>query len=280
MPKLTLFQGGTSGIGAKVAEQLAEQGAQIVLLVRDHTDPWTIEFIEQLRDRTENPLIYAETCDLDSLLSIREFATKWINTTPPRRLDMVICNAGVLAPPFSQPRETSDGIEWHWGINYLGHYHLLNLLSPAIRVQPLDRDVRIIFTTCALYAVGKLDDAVSEVSSWKAFGASKLALMMTAQDLQTQFKKSDRGGVTNIRVYCVDPGLVRTPLLRGFLSMGSVWGLLLYLIMWPIWYLILKSPLEGAQTVLHCAMTPVDYNKRAEDGWTSAGYYRDCKEAV
>jgi hypothetical protein len=105
--------------------------------------------------------------------------------------------------------------------------------------------------------------------------------MMAAQDLQRQFDQYQRPdkAINNIRCFCVDPGLVRTPLLRGFLSLGSIWGLLLYLIMWPIWYILLKSAWEGAQTTLHCAMSPIDYSKRGEQGWTIAGYYRDCREA-
>ena len=251
-----------------------------MLLVRNHTDSWTVEFIEELRRRTENNLIYAETCDLSSLHSVREFATKWINTTPPRRLDMIICNAGVVTPPFTSSRETLDEIEQHWGINYLAHYHLINLLSPAIRVQPPDRDVRIIFTTCALYAVGQLNPP--DLSSpWKALGTSKLALMTAAQDFQNQFDTYQRPdkSVNNIRVYCVDPGLVRTPMLRGFISFGTIWGLLLYLLMWPFWFIVLKSAWEGAQTILHCAMSPIDYGKRGEEGWGGSGYYRDCQEA-
>jgi NAD(P)-dependent dehydrogenase (short-subunit alcohol dehydrogenase family) len=269
-----------SGIGVSVVEELAQQKAQIVLLVRDHTDAWTVEYIEDLRRRTENNLIYAETCNLNSLHSVREFATKWINNTPPRRLDMIICNAGVIAPPFSTPRTTIDDIEQHWGINFVSHYHLLNLLSPAIRAQPPDRDVRIISTTCALYAIGDLSSSAI-AQPWKQLGKAKLALMMIAQDLQRQYDKYQRPdkAVTNIRCFCVDPGLVRTPMLRSFLSFGSIWGLLMYLIMWPIWFIMLKSGWEGAQTILHCAMSPIDYSKRGEQGWTSAGYYRDCREA-
>jgi NAD(P)-dependent dehydrogenase (short-subunit alcohol dehydrogenase family) len=253
-----------------------------VLLVRDHTDTWTIEYIEDLRRRTENNLIYAETCDLGSLHSVREFATKWINTTPPRRMDMLICNAGIFAPPYSSPRTTIDGIERHWGVNFLAHYHLINLLSPALRAQPPDRDVRIIFSSCALYAIGTPTDTALQTSkTWNILGASKLALMMIAQDLQRQFDKFQRPdkSVSNIRCFCVDPGLVRTPMLRGFLSFGSIWGLLLYFVMWPFWAIILKSGYEGAQTLLNCAMSPIDYSKRGENGWLTAGYYRDCREA-
>jgi NAD(P)-dependent dehydrogenase (short-subunit alcohol dehydrogenase family) len=199
---------------------------------------------------------------------------------PPRRLDMIICNGGVLAPPFKAPEQTVDGLEKHWGINFLAHYHLITLLSPAIQAQPPDRDVRIIFTTCALYAVGNVND--HNISQpWKAVGTAKLALMMAAQDLQRQFDvyKRPDNAITNIRCFCVDPGLVRTPMSRTFLSFGSIWGLLVYIIMWPIWFLLLKNASEGAQTILHCAMSPIEYDRRGEDGWKTAGYYRDCREA-
>jgi NAD(P)-dependent dehydrogenase (short-subunit alcohol dehydrogenase family) len=194
---------------------------------------------------------------------------------------MVICNAAVLASPSKAAQTTVDGIERHWGINYLAHYHLINLLSPAIRAQPPDRDVRLIFTTCAVYAVGKLENPVESSQPWKALGTSKLALMMAAQDFQRQFdayKRPDKAN-TNTRCFCVDPGLVRTPMSRAFLSFWSIWGLLLYLFMWPLWAVVLKSSWEGAQTILHCAMIPIAYDKRSEEGWKLAGYYRDCREA-
>jgi NAD(P)-dependent dehydrogenase (short-subunit alcohol dehydrogenase family) len=195
---------------------------------------------------------------------------------------MVICNAGILSPPFSAPRTTLDGIERHWGVNFLSHYHLINLLSPALRAQPPDRDVRIIFSTCALYAIGTPNSTdITTSKPWKALGSSKLALMMIAQDLQRQFDKFQRPDKSNnnIRCFCIDPGLVRSPMLRGFLSLGSIWGLILYFIMWPLWAIILKSALEGAQTILTCAMSPIDYSKRGENGWLTVGYYRDCREA-
>ena len=194
---------------------------------------------------------------------------------------MIICNAGILAPPRTTPRNTIDEIEQHWGLNYLAHYHLINLLSPAIKAQPPDRDVRIIFTSCSLYAIGTLPEISTPISSWTSLGTSKLALMMSAQSFQTEFDRYQRPDKSrnNIRVYCVDPGLVRTPMLRGYLTFGSIWGLVLYVILWPLWFVMFKSAWEGAQTVLHCAMSPIDYNKRTENGWGTAGYYRDCKDA-
>jgi NAD(P)-dependent dehydrogenase (short-subunit alcohol dehydrogenase family) len=74
-----------SGIGAEVAKGLAGRGAQLVLLTQHAlTDPFLVDYIEDLRTQTNNELITAEQVDLASLHSIRNFATKWIDNLPPR----------------------------------------------------------------------------------------------------------------------------------------------------------------------------------------------------
>ncbi|KAG5513860.1 hypothetical protein PMAC_000482 [Pneumocystis sp. 'macacae'] len=257
--------GGTSGIGAEVTKELAKRGAHIILLVRSRSDSWTIDYVNDLRVRTNNQMIYAETCNLSSLYSIRQFATKWINNVPPRRLDMVICCAGVMLPPFKPKFVTDDGVELHWGINYLAHFHLLNLISPALRSQPPGRDVRILITICSIYMLGDLDLTDLEFyrrgypssSPWKCFGASKIALMNFAMEFQTRLSNHKRLDEfpNNVRCYVVDPGFVRSHMTLRFLSFGSLWGLLLYIFMWPFWYIVLKSCKQGAQSLLYCLMS-------------------------
>ena len=76
----------------------------------------------------------------------------------------------------------------------------------------------------------------------------------------------------NARVIIVDPGWTRTPGMRRYLSFGSLWGLALYLIMWPFWWLVLKSPDQGAQTFLYAAM-------EAQYGRGEGGkFLKECRE--
>ncbi|KAJ5042364.1 uncharacterized protein L3040_004913 [Drepanopeziza brunnea f. sp. 'multigermtubi'] len=150
--KVILITGGTSGIGAATALALAERGAQIVLLVHQSpTDIFLVDYIEDMREKSGNEMIYAEQVDLSSLYSIRKFATKWIDNAPPRRLDMIILCAATLTPPGKSRILTDEGLEETWAVNYLANFHLLSILSPAIRSQPPDRDVRIIFANCSSY---------------------------------------------------------------------------------------------------------------------------------
>ena len=218
-----------------------------------------MDYIDDLRKRTNNELIYAEQVDLSSLQSIRLFATKWVDNAPPRRLDMVILCADSMTPRFGRKDSTEDKLEVNWGINYLANFHLLSILSPALRAQPPDRDVRIIFGTCSSYIGGDvklLKDTRSPLPSGREYGTSKMATMVFAQAFQKHldgYHRPDKQP-NNARVILVDPGFTRTPGMRRWLTMGSLWGLLVYLFMWPFWWLVLKSPIQGAQTFLRAAM--------------------------
>ncbi|PHH85384.1 hypothetical protein CDD83_481 [Cordyceps sp. RAO-2017] len=258
--KVVLFTGGTSGIGAQAAQELAARGAQLVLLT--HTppsDPFLAEYVQDLRDKTGNNLIYAEQVDLSSLHSIRKFATRWIDNAPPRRLDMVVLCAATLTPPGGKRQETDEGIEETWMVNFLANFHLLSILSPAIKAQPFDRDVRIIMATCSSY-IGSpsLKETIAD-GNWSpgvAYARSKLALSVFGQAFQKHldsYKRPDQLPM-NARVVFVDPGLSRTPGTRRWLTRGSLSGLALYLAAYAVPWFLLKSPYRAAQSILHAAM--------------------------
>lgn len=236
-----------------------------------------MDYIDDLRASTNNELIYAEQVDLSSLQSIRVFATKWVDNAPPRRLDMIILCADTLIPRFGISSKTQDALDPVWGINYLANFHLLSILSPAIRAQPPDRDVRIVFATCSSYVGGDLKplkDTRDPLPTGRKYETSKLACMVFAQAFQKHldvYQRPDKQP-NNARVIVVDPGFSRTPGMRRWLTMGSLWGLLLYMVTWPCWWLVLKSPVQGAQGFLRAAM-------EAELGRGSGGRsLRECKE--
>ena len=268
--KVFMVTGGTSGVGASVVRELAQKGAQIILLVRSTEDLWTVEYVEDLREQTNNHLIYAEQCDLADLYLVRKFATRWLDNTPPRRLDGVVCCAGELVPMRSERQFTVDGVERQIGINYLAHFHLLTLLAPSLRVQPPDRDVRVVLCTCLTHALGQVDTSDVLWTSrpypknlpWKVYGTSKMMLGLFAREYQRQldrYERPDKAPV-NVRINMVNPGVMRSASTRRFLSFGSVIGLLLYVLMWPLWWLLLKSPGLGMQTLLFALYAPLFKN--------------------
>lgn len=271
-----------------MVRDLATRGAQIVLLTQHSlSDPFLVEFIQDVRSQTNNQLLTAEQVDLASLHSIRRFATKWIDNVPPRRLDMVVLCANTTstasARAVKEGEEVGDlaeeGVERIWQVNYLANFHLLSILSPAIRAQPPDRDVRIIIGACSSYLSGDLLHIThpssskpfskgkpqpntqpllepTRVSPANAFPTSKFALTAFALALQkhlSSYTRPDKFPM-NAKVLLVDPGLCRTPGTRRWLTWGSLLGLLLYLLTYPVWWLVLKSPDQGAQSFLYAAM--------------------------
>ncbi|KAG9500841.1 hypothetical protein J7337_006522 [Fusarium musae] len=258
--KVVMMTGGTSGIGAQTALGLAAQGAQLVLLSQaPPSDPFLVEYIQDLRQKTNNQMIYTEQVDLSDFYSIRTFATKWIDNAPPRRLDMIILCAATMTPPGGKRRETEEGIEETWMVNFLANFHLLGILSPALRAQPIDRDVRVIIPTCSSY-IGSpsLKEPVS-TANWSpgtAYARSKLAMNVFGQAFQKHLDAYERPdkAPNNTRVVFVDPGLARTPSTRRWLTRGSLWGLAIYLAGYLVPWFLLKSPHMAAQSILYTAM--------------------------
>jgi NAD(P)-dependent dehydrogenase (short-subunit alcohol dehydrogenase family) len=262
--RVVMLTGGTSGIGAAVAFELAQRGAQVILLTQSPaTDAFLADYVEDLRARTNNQLIYAEQLDMASLHSVRKFATKWIDNAPPRRLDMIISCAATLTPA-GMKRAAIEDVDSTLMINYLANFHLLGILSPAIRAQPIDRDVRIIMTTCSSYISSpSLEDpkTLVEAKAWspaKAYSRSKLALMTFGKSFQKHLDAYKRPDdlPPNAKVIFVDPGLTRTPGTRRWLTRGTILGLFLYLVLYFFSWLFLKSSTQGAQSILFAAMEP------------------------
>ncbi|KAI0478757.1 short chain dehydrogenase/ reductase [Xylariaceae sp. FL0804] len=260
--RVVMITGGTSGIGAAAARDLAKRGAQLVLLTRvPPSDPFLADYIGELRESTKNHMIYAEQVDLSSLHSIRQFATKWIDNAPPRRLDMLILCASALTPPGAKRIETDEGIEEMWMVNFLANFHLLSILSPALRAQPFDRDVRIVIPTCSSYIGSPVLSETMSKKQWspaKAYARSKLAMMVFGQAYQKHLDAYERPDKLpmNARVFIVDPGYARTPGMRRWLTRGSIWGLMGYIIFYALPWMLLKSTEMGAQSMLYAVMEP------------------------
>jgi hypothetical protein len=99
--------------------------------------------------------------------------------------------------------------------------------------------------------------------------------MIFAQSFQkhlSSYKRPDKQPMT-AKVLLVDPGLCRTPGTRRWLTGGSLWGLLIYLLTWPFWWLVLKSPQQGAQSFLYAAME-ARFGRGEIGGW----YIKECRE--
>jgi NAD(P)-dependent dehydrogenase (short-subunit alcohol dehydrogenase family) len=186
-----IVTGANSGIGRAAASALASAGARVVLAVRN-TDKGQAAAASMPGQAEVRQL------DLASLASVREFAAAWDG-----ELDLLINNAGVMAPPLSR---TAEGFELQLGTNHLGHFALTNLLLEHITG-------RVVTVSSGAHRMGSIDleDLNWErkpYKAWRAYGQSKLANLLFTAELQRRL--SDAG--STVLATAAHPGYAATNL--------------------------------------------------------------------
>ena len=162
--------------------------------------------------------------------------------------------------PYSK---TKDGFELQFGINHLGHFLLTNLLLDRLKESAPSRIVNV-SSLAHQWGSINFDDLMSKKSYNKilAYGQSKLANILFTRELARRLEG------TGVTAYSLHPGSVRTELQR---HAWSGWFLILSLLIYPFFMLTSKSPWQGAQTNIYCAVAE-------ELEGVSGRYYVDCVE--
>ncbi|KAK9516703.1 hypothetical protein VZT92_024621 [Zoarces viviparus] len=251
--KTVLITGGNTGIGKETAVDLAKRGARVILACRDMDR--ANRAAEEVKKRSGNDNVIVKKLDLASLQSVRQLAKDVLASEG--RLDVLINNAGVMSCPKWQ---TEDGFEMQFGVNHLGHFLLTNCLLDLLKKSASSR---IVTVSSLAHQRGQIyfDDIHQEKDyrPWKSYAQSKLANVLFTRELA---KKLQGTGVTT---YSLHPGVIRTELGRHFWPTMPLWKRVVYT---PLMFLI-KSPTEGAQTTIYCA---VEESLQNESGL----YYSDC----
>ncbi|OBS76383.1 hypothetical protein A6R68_17171 [Neotoma lepida] len=140
---------------------------------------------KDIRGETLNPRVRAQHLDLASLKSIREFARKIIKEE--ERVDILVNNAAVMRCPHWT---TEDGFEMQFGVNYLGHFLLTNLLLEKLKASAPSR---IINLSSLAHVAGHID---FDDLNWKtkkydtkaAYCQSKLAVVLFTKELSRRLQ--------------------------------------------------------------------------------------------
>ena len=263
--KTYVVTGANSGIGLVTAQQLAKQGATVVLACRRVAEGEAEA--TAIRASTPGAAVEVAALDLGSLASVRAFAADFLAKHD--RLDGLINNAGVMNTPEGK---TVDGFETQLGVNHLGHFLLTALLTERLLATPGARVV--ILSSCYHdFAMGQegeivLDDLHFQrrpYQGWKAYAQSKLANLLHARELARRF--GDRGLVA----VSVHPGWVRTNLIRNSMPVFlQDWVLRPFLRVFGG----MIEPWEGTQATLHALLSP---EVTAHNGayFSQTGIYRD-----
>jgi NAD(P)-dependent dehydrogenase (short-subunit alcohol dehydrogenase family) len=215
--KTAVITGATGGLGYETALALAGAGAMVVLTGRNEAKGR--DALQAIRGKFPSARIAYENLDLANLASVAEFAARFVAAYT--SLDLLINNAGVMALPNRQT--TVDGFEMQFGTNYLGHYALTAHLLPRLRRGHQPRVVNLSSLAHRSGAIN-FDDLQSTRSyvPWKAYGQSKLAMLMFALELQRRSDAAGWGVMSN----AAHPGYARTDLIaNGPGASGLLWQL-------------------------------------------------------
>jgi NAD(P)-dependent dehydrogenase (short-subunit alcohol dehydrogenase family) len=141
---------------------------------------------------------HTRVADLASLSEVRRLAGEV------DELDTLVCNAGQIVP---ERRESSDGYELTFAVNYLSHFLLTRLVLPRLR-EP----ARIVNVSSIGQAPVDFDDPGYErgYDAYTAYARSKLAQVMFTMDLAERL--SERA----VTVNALHPAtLMDTKMVRG-----------------------------------------------------------------
>lgn len=208
--RVAIVTGANTGIGYETARRLAGKGAHVVLACRTEEKAW--KAIERIK--AEEPRARCEFghLDLSDLSSVEGFARGF--TSRQGRLDLLINNAGVMAPPSRQ--ETSDGFELQFGVNHLAHFALTRHLWDRLTATP---GSRVVSVASAAHRFGQMDFEDPNwqqrpYRKWSAYGQSKLANLLFMRELDRRLNDSS----VDVIATAGHPGWTATDLQRHVLS--------------------------------------------------------------
>ncbi|MFE1908038.1 oxidoreductase [Streptomyces gardneri] len=240
--RVFVVTGATSGLGLATTRALARRGGRVILAVRDEAKGH--EVAEGLAASGVGPdLLDVRRLDLADLDSVRAFAAGMREEH--RHLDVLVNNAGVMAPPRNL---SAQGHELQFATNHLGHFALTGLLLDLLAAG---RDPRVVTVSSINHRQGSLrfEDLGGErdYAPMAFYNQSKFANAVFGQELHRRLTAS----ASPVRAVLAHPGYTATSLqtrdTRGLtrLFFGRIGN--------P---LIAQSPERGALSQLYAATDP------------------------
>ncbi len=237
--KICLITGANSGIGKAAAKGLAELGANVILISRNHTRGERV--LAELKEKTGSEKLHLFISDLSSQKSILDLANDIkaaFNT-----IDILINNAGAY---FSKKHITVDEIEATFAVNYLSRFLLTNLLLDLILNS---KQGRIINISGEYHRRAIIN--FREFGNPKKYSPSKAISQARLADILFVYELARRLINTKVTVNCLHPGFVATNIINNDPD-SSPLKRILYKSLKPF----LRSPEKGAATAVYLASSP------------------------
>ncbi|MGW7069271.1 oxidoreductase [Streptomyces sp. NPDC054855] len=239
--RVFVVTGANSGLGLATTRALARHGGHVILAVRDEEKGRRA--VAEITAAHPDASLEVRHLDLADLDSVHGFADGVRADHP--RLDVLINNAGVMAPPRTLSKQ---GHELQFACNHLGHFALTGLLLDLLTAG---RDPRVVTVSSINHRQARLhfDDLHGE-RGYKPMGnynQSKLANAVFGKELHRRLA----GSGSPVRSVLAHPGYTATNLQMGMPT--ALWRVVLGRIGNP---LFAQRPADGALPQLYAATEP------------------------
>ena len=191
--KVALVTGATSGIGEATVKLLVENGAKVVLVGRNEERGKLLEN-QILQNGGDAFFIKTDVSDEQQVITMVKIITEKYNT-----IDILFNNAGVMLPSMEIERMPVEDWKASFDINVTGMFLVTRYLKPFLL-----KSKGVIINNASIagmqhYAAGRS----------YAYSASKAAVIQFTHQMAKNY------GEEGIRVHCICPGIILTPILHG-----------------------------------------------------------------
>lgn len=185
--KNIIITGGCSGIGLATAKKLSKENRVIIADCKEINSNF-------VKDNFENDNhVYYFKCDIskrEDILNLRKYVLDNF-----KKLDCLVCDAGIMPLPCEIDTITDENIDRTIDVNLKGTFKCLNILGNLIKETS---------ETGSIVNISSVDGLIGEPYG-VIYSATKAGIISLTKSFARYFKG-------DIRVNCVAPGLIDTPL--------------------------------------------------------------------
>ena len=192
--KVIVITGATRGLGYAMAEKLATVGAKVIMACRQKATG--LKSVNKLKAKGLDVIFYK--CDVEKVSEIDAFAA--LLSKKYSSIDVLINNAGINSEATSTTIEAVDMkiFEKVMNVNVRGTLRTISKLLPLLKKS---KEARIIN-----FSSGLAQLSVPRMGPQISYSIAKTAVN------QLTWTFADHLKATKVKVFCVDPGWVKTDL--------------------------------------------------------------------
>jgi NAD(P)-dependent dehydrogenase (short-subunit alcohol dehydrogenase family) len=218
--KTIMITGANSGIGKAAAVQLAQLGAQVVMVCRNQERGE--QALRDVRAAANSDKVDLLLADMSRQASVRRAAAEFLGRYP--QLDVLIHNAANFDHRQKKPVLTEDGVETVFATNHVNIFLLTQLLLPALEKSAPSRVITVASKGLITYPF--LDIEFDNLNGERKFSLQRAYYHSKQAQVMFTFDLAERLRGTAVTVNCVRVGNVAMPDTR--LDHLPAWLLKLY----------------------------------------------------